>query len=278
MTRAIDRLEEIASGYEAIVFDQWGVLHDGTAPYPNAVSCLERLAAAGHRLAVLSNSGKRAAPNLVRIADMGFAASQFECVLTSGEALWQDIQSGLVSERLFWPIERAAGDARDWAEGLDIELTTELGSAEAILLMGLPDGSELETYQAHLATALAAGLQVFCTNPDRSSPRAHGLVTSPGTLAFDYQDQGGRVRFYGKPHEPVFLALSRRLGSSRLLMVGDSLEHDIAGTARAGWDSLLIQGGLYQAEFELGDPAAVLAKLMQDKNSPAPTYRMSNLQ
>jgi ribonucleotide monophosphatase NagD (HAD superfamily) len=68
MTRWLSHLAEIADRYDAIVLDQWGVLHDGTRPYPGAVMALEQMKAGRARLAVLSNSGKRAAPNLTRIA------------------------------------------------------------------------------------------------------------------------------------------------------------------------------------------------------------------
>ena len=33
-------------------------------------------------------------------------------------------------------------------------------------------------------------------------------------------------------------------------MVGDSIEHDIAGAKNIGWDSLLMTGGLYAKMFE----------------------------
>jgi HAD superfamily hydrolase (TIGR01459 family) len=277
VTQRIETLQTVASSYDAIVFDQWGVLHNGSTPYPGAIDCLRHLAHSGLRLAVLSNSGKRAAPNADRIAAMGFEHSLFEFVMTSGEALYTDVSAGLLSERRLYPIERSPGDAGLWANGLDLELTDSLDEAEAILLMGLPDGSELESFQGVLSDAFERELPMFCTNPDRSSPRSGGLVVSPGALAFAYADMGGRVRFYGKPHRPVFSALETVLGTDRLLMIGDSLEHDIAGAQRAGWDSLLIEGGLYADDFATGDGAATLARLVSDKGCHPPTYRMETL-
>ena len=100
----IGSITEIADRFEAIVLDQWGVLHDGTAPYPGAVDTLDHLSQRGCRLAVLSNSGKRADLNRARIAAMGFSASLFDCVMTSGEALWLDAAAGRVAETRFFPI------------------------------------------------------------------------------------------------------------------------------------------------------------------------------
>lgn len=277
MTRVIKRLTDIAAQYDAIVFDQWGVLHNGTKAYPDAATCLTSLRTAGQQLAVLSNSGKRAAPNRIRIASMGFDPDCFHVVMTSGEALWVEITAGQVSAKQFFAIERDAGDASAWAEELPITLTPDLRQADAVLLMGLPDGTQLSGWQGFMDDALSLRLPIYCTNPDRASPRAGGLVMSPGTLAFAYAAQGGQVRFYGKPHRPVFDALANRLEGRRFLMVGDSLEHDIAGAQAAGWDTLLIQGGLYAAQFATGDPEKTLSQLVADKGTAPPTYRMDLL-
>ena len=277
VTQPIETLSEIAGDYDAIVLDQWGVLHDGATPYAGAVACLEGLAGAGHRLAVLSNSGKRSAPNALRIAQMGFAPSLFAEVMTSGEALWRDAASGNITAKRLFPIEREAGDAVAWAKGLDVSLCKDVDEAEAVLLMGVPDGATLADWQGVLDQARSRDLPVYCSNPDRASPRPGGLVVSPGTLAFAYQDMGGAVTFYGKPHRPVFDALSHALGSSRLLMVGDSLEHDIAGAQSAGWDSLLIEGGLYARDFASGPAEDVLDRLVAEKRCQPPTYRLKVL-
>ena len=276
MTQRIDTLAEIASAYDAIVFDQWGVLHNGNAPYSGAVDCLVDLDNAGKPLALLSNSGKRTVPNAARIAQMGFALELFARIMTSGEVLWRDIDEGKISQARFFAIERSAGDAEVWAKGLAIELT-DLGNAQAILLMGLPDGAQLADWHTHLNYALDEGLPVYCSNPDRQSPRADGLVISPGALAFCYVEMGGHVTFYGKPHRRIFDTLSSVLGATRILMVGDSFEHDISGAQDAGWDSLLVQGGLYATEFAHADHDAVLANLVTTKGCWPPTYSIEVL-
>ena len=59
--------------------------------------------------------------------------------------------------------------------------------------------------------------------------------------------------------------------------VGDSLEHDIAGAQAAGWDSLLVQGGLYASDFAQADHDAVLASLVTAKACRPPTYSIEVL-
>ncbi len=277
MTRILDSLAEVAAGYDAVVLDQWGVLHDGTAPYPKAIGAIESLAGNGKRLAVLSNSGKRAAPNLARIAEIGFPRDAFEEVMTSGEALWRDIEAGRIDATRFFAIERSPGDAADWAEGLSIELV-DLADADAVLLMGLPDGAALADWSNALTRIRDKGLTVYCSNPDLASPRDGGrTVVSPGALAAEYDKRGGKVVYYGKPHRPIFRALEIALETRRLLMIGDSLDHDIAGANGAGWDSVLVQGGLYAARFTEGPGDAVLAQLCTEKNVTPPTYRLEVL-
>ncbi|WP_224814314.1 TIGR01459 family HAD-type hydrolase [Hasllibacter sp. MH4015] len=274
-TQAIESLAEIATRFDAMVLDQWGVLHDGTAPYPGAIDALRALDVP---LAVLSNSGKRAKPNAARIASMGFAEDLFEHVMTSGEALWRDIAAGRVSAQHLYPIERAGGDAADWASGLDVRLVDDLGQADAILLMGLPDNAPPDAFDRDLVRALDRAIPILCTNPDRASPRAGGgIVTSPGALAHAHKDRGGEVRFYGKPHAPVFEALEAALGTSNLLMVGDSLEHDIAGGDAAGWATAFVRGGLHAAAFGDGDPIPALSALARAEDTPMPTYTLHQL-
>lgn len=279
MTETITNIVQVASNYDAIVLDQWGVLHNGSAPYPHAVQALRELNSKGHRLAVLSNSGKRAEPNEERIAGIGFDRSLFETVMTSGEALWRDLSSGKIPQRCFFPIGRAPNDANQFANGLDIKFTENMLDAEAVLLMGLPDDADQQELSDMMGAALEFSLPVYCSNPDRSSPRAGGkTVISPGALAFEYKDRGGETIFYGKPHKPIFEAVQSALNVERLLMVGDSLEHDIAGGDNAGWDTLLIQGGLYVEDFASGDQTETLTRLAADKSAPHPTYMIKELQ
>lgn len=270
MTRQIDTIQAIASDYDVIVFDQWGVLHNGTAPYPGAIGAVEALRGT---LAVLSNSGKRAAPNTSRITAMGFPERAFDYVMTSGEALYQDIAQGRINAKAFYAVERSAGDAAVWADGLDIGLVTDVRKADAILMMGLPDNADLMTWAPSLKGWCARGLPMYCSNPDRQSPRADGLVASPGALAHTYRSIGGETVFYGKPHRAVFEALKALCGDGRYLMVGDSMEHDIAGAQRAGWDSLLIEGGLYAERFKHGCADATVTEIAQETNCEPPTYR-----
>lgn len=266
-------LLDVASPYEAVVFDQWGVLHDGTVAYAGAAMAMERLRSAGKRLAVLSNSGKRAARNVERIAAMGLPMDHVAVTMTSGEAFWSDCKAGLVDTGPMLAITGNPNDAKDWAKGLDAIFIDRIEDAQTVLLMGLPEGSDGSAEKKVLSKAAALGLPMICTNPDRASPRANGqLQLSPGALAHDYRDQGGRVTFYGKPHRPIFdrLVADLRVEPASCLMVGDSLEHDVAGAHGAGMASALVTTGIHARKFAAADDAVAAARSLAAEHVTAP--------
>ena len=276
---AVDRLWQIADRFDAIVLDQWGVLHNGTRPYPGVAEALAQLNASGVRLAVLSNSGKRAGLNAKRIHGLGFADGLFEVVMTSGEALWLDFSEGLFGDRVrVLPLAGTDKDAVDWAAGLRcVHLVDSVADADFILLMSLPDSTDRALEIGVLEQAAAARVPVICSNPDRASPRKDGVVVgSPGQLAHDFQKAGGDVTYYGKPFPRIFRAMERALNvpPARLLMVGDSLEHDIAGAANAGWSTAYVRGGLDAAEFSHGAEASTIQRLAAARQTPLPDFTL----
>jgi len=278
MTKKINSISEIVHEYDAIVFDQWGVLHDGKASFEGAIECLNGLKKSNVKLAILSNSGKRSLSNADRISMMGFQSTLFETIMTSGEALWTDISSNIINEKKFFPIERDKGDAKLWAESLDVSFEDTVHSAQAILLMGLPDGDDLINWTDILEIALDLNLPLYCSNPDLLSPRPGGkLITAAGVLAHHYRECGGRVVFYGKPHEEIFKKLQNILNSKRILMVGDSLDHDILGGFRAGWDTLLVKCGIHAPEFVRNNDTITLKKIINLKKCKPPTYLIESV-
>lgn len=52
------------------------------------------------------------------------------------------------------------------------------------------------------------------------------------------------MRWLGKPYPEIYAFARRLLGPGRLLAVGDSLEHDIAGAAAAGLETALVRTGV----------------------------------
>ena len=84
------------------------------------------------------------------------------------------------------------------------------------------------------------------------------LITKKGKIAQRYQEMGGDCRQFGKPHEEHFRACLRELDldATRVVHVGDSLHHDIAGANTAGIDNVFITNGIHGDYFATACMAA----------------------
>ena len=249
--RPVAGLSEIAGGFDAILFDQYGVLHDGRRAFPGAADAARRAREAGLRAAVLSNSGKRAAANAERLARLGFPSDLFDAVVTSGEAcrarLAADLASGDLAEGAAVFVV-ARGAAEEALTGLPLQLAEAPGEAALVLIAGrAPERVSLEEDVARLAPLAARGVPAFCANPDARMYADHGPAPGPGALAQAYAAAGGAVTWFGKPHRPIFEAALGALGDpdpARVLMIGDSPDHDVAGAQAVGCATLLVTEGV----------------------------------
>jgi HAD superfamily hydrolase (TIGR01459 family) len=262
--RLIEGVRRLAPRYRGLILDLWGVVHDGVAPMPGAVECMRTLAAAGKRLILLSNAPRRAEDVIRRIAAIGVPADAYHAVMSSGEEAWQHLHdrddpfyAGLGRRCLHLGSERDL-EIRD---GLGLDFVASAESADFILNTG-PAGWDdtIEDYAPLLRRALARDLPMVCANPDLVVMHGARLALCAGALAQWYEEEGGRVRWHGKPFASVYDACLDRLGiadRAQLLAVGDSLRTDIAGAGTAGIDSLFIAGGIHAEEFGLaggGEP------------------------
>lgn len=109
-------------------------------------------------------------------------------------------------------------------------------------------------------------------------------MSMPGKLCEAYRTLGGDVIEYGKPAPSHFLAAMHAAGTrdlSRVVHVGDSLKHDIAGAHAAGIDSIfIVQSGIHAEELvaDVASPAdsvAAVSRLAGRLGTPAPTYVLS---
>ena len=250
--QAIDRLSAIAGRYDAFLIDQFGVLRDGRAPYPEAVETLVRLKDAGKSIIILSNSGKRSAENDRRLVDLGFVSGSWDWFLTSGEVAWQNLKregEGVSDGRRKCLLISRDGDLSPLA-GLDLERTASGADADFVLLAASEgDVYPLSHYEALLAPAAKRGVPCLCTNPDKVMLTKMGTAFGAGRIAELYEELGGSVRWIGKPFADIYASALDFLGHpdpTRVCAIGDSIEHDIAGAAKAGLHSVLVTTGILE--------------------------------
>jgi HAD superfamily hydrolase (TIGR01459 family) len=248
---AIDGLSEIADRFDALIVDQYGVLHDGSRSYPEAVKCLEALDRADKTVVVLSNSGRRVAANRERLAALGFDARLFHAMVTSGEVVWQslaardDVFHAALGRRCYLIGE--SGEA-EFLEGLDLDPVAAIEDADFVLLLGIDTPRRsLDEHQSMLERAARLKLPMLCANSDIVRFTTSGLQPAPGALARRYEAIGGMVRWYGKPLAAIYdrcLDAMDGIDRHRVLGVGDSIEHDVAGATAAGLRSVYVRGGI----------------------------------
>ncbi len=254
--RLIDGMRALAPEYDGFILDLWGVVHDGTVPFPGVLDCMERLIGAGKRLVLLSNAPRRSDDVVRRITTIGVPERLYHGVMSSGEEAWQHLKHR--DEPFYAALGRRClhiGSERDleMREGLDLAFVMTPAGADFLLNTGPAEWDDtIEGYAPVLNAARAGGLPMVCANPDLVVIHGGKPALCAGALAEEYERLGGQVRWHGKPYPSVYDSCLVLLGISdrrRILAIGDSLRTDIAGAAGAGIDSLLIAGGVHAAEF-----------------------------
>lgn len=271
MTASIAGLREIADRFDHVLLDQWGTVHEGKAVFPEARSCIRALRTAGKRVVILSNSGKRSDDNAERLAKLGLPRNEHDGVLTSGEVVWRGLQERAVAP--FNQLGRRAlligSNVLSMIDGLDVVAVTNPMRAEFVWLASLDEtNADPEAWRDDLEGFAARGLPMLCANPDLTMFTSKGLLPAPGALARLYAQLGGTVHYIGKPHAAIFTAALRLLGDpkpERVLVVGDSLDHDVEGGRRAGMLTALITAGVHgKALADARDVAAAIRDLSGD--------------
>lgn len=265
-------LPDLAQAHDAFLVDQFGVLLDGTAAYPGAVQALAFLAETGKPVILLSNSGKRSDPNAARLVRLGFARESFRLVLSSGEAAWRHLL-----HRDYPPGTKVWLHARDGdtsaVDGLGLTLTDDPSQAALLLLAGSQaDRLSLDDYLS-LLQPVAGKVPMLCTNPDMEMLTPQGLRPGPGRIAQIFAENGGTVDWIGKPRPLIYqeaLNLLSGIAPNRILCIGDSPAHDIAGGYQAGLRTCLVRTGV-----EAAIPDADLAALCLAKAGVMPDHILS---
>ena len=259
MLQTIDNIQAILPNFDAVVLDIWGVLYNGEYAYPDAIKAVQQLAAADKAIGILSNSSQRSAPNLQNLQRLGLPVDRVGRLLSSGEVLYQDLvgRSGILSNSWPLPVVPLARDQTTgykWCRSIDtvrVCSAPEVGST--LLLLSTPATATIADYQELFSRAIALGNRFICANLDLVSIHGAQRGLGPGAVALHYQSMGGEVTYYGKPHARLFQSMQDNfpeIAPERILMIGDSLLHDIAGSQQLGWQSLLIRAGVHKVELD----------------------------
>lgn len=254
-------LSEVASQYHGVLFDIYGVIHNGVACFPEAISSLQALVDSDIPYGFLSNMPRRAEKVQAALIGHGMPEALAKGALTSGEAVFRALSGeGYGKNYMF------QGPARTQEIVPAGYNEVPLAKADFVLVSGIGDTEGPEDYTDLLETALARGLPMICANPDLKVGHGDRMVSCAGLLVDAYERMGGDARWMGKPHRAAF-EMAQEMLAGKLLMVGDSLRTDIAGAQGAGLDTVFIRSGLHAGADES----------MFDQEGIFPTYTLPRL-
>jgi HAD superfamily hydrolase (TIGR01459 family) len=252
----IEGLSEVVGRYEGVIFDLWGVLHDGRIAFPAARECLCNLKAINKTVALLSNSPRRSDIVAKRLESLGLTRDLYDYLHTSGEEVFLQLRdrSDEFHRNLGAScIDTSNGRFDGLLDGTGIEVVHSIDDASFVCASGPEDGlAPIAEYNARLADCARRGLPLLCVNPDYHVIEGGQLHLCAGAIARRYAELGGTVRYYGKPHPLVYercLAAIAEHGHCNVLVIGDNLETDIRGGRQSALDTLLILGGIHSLEI-----------------------------
>lgn len=251
--KQLERLAEVYNDYDTFFCDVWGVLHNGVAVCPSALSALQQARKAGKSVFLITNSPRPRAGVIEQLKTIGLPSSCYDGIVTSGDVTRDLIRQA--PRRIFH-----IGPERDYSlyDDLDVELVEEF-EARAVVCTGLFD-DESETpddYHPLLQRLRARDLPFICANPDIVVQRGDETLWCAGALARVYAQFGGRTLISGKPHRPIYDAVCKMVqevtglpvDKARVLAIGDGMLTDVKGADLYGIDVLFIGAGIHRQAY-----------------------------
>lgn len=230
------------SGVEGVLLDLGGVVYVGGTPIAGAIEAVERLRRAGLQVRFITNTTRR--PRRQVIADL----RQMGLEVDEGELLTPALMA------------RAYLEKHDLSPFLIIHpaleedfLGLEAGPSEAVVV---GDAGQSFSYD-RLNSAfrkITEGARLLALAMNRNFKDADGelsLDAGPFVVALEYATRQKAV-LLGKPSAEFFETAVESLGfeKSRVLMIGDDAEMDVAGAIGAGLQGMLVRTGKYRAGDE----------------------------
>src|ERR1700735_1988974 len=94
VTDFIERIEPLARGYDVLLCDIWGVVHNGVAAFPEACDALARFRAGGGTVILITNAPRPEAAVVEVIARFGVPSGCYDAIVSSG-----DVTRGIIESR-----------------------------------------------------------------------------------------------------------------------------------------------------------------------------------
>jgi HAD superfamily hydrolase (TIGR01459 family) len=250
----IEHAGEILAGYEVILCDVWGVLHDGRKAYDGAGAALSEFRRRGGTVVLVSNAPVPGAGVENVLKSTGVRRDCWDAIVSSG-----DIALGHIAERGFKRLHRVGPAGRDSLLFTALPGPhTALAEADAIVCSGLADDirETVADYRPLIDMGLTHRLPFVCANPDLVVDVGGVRHLCAGSIAEVYEREGGEVFWAGKPHPSAYGSAIKRAADlrggdtplSRVLGIGDAVRTDLASAAGLGVDAIFVTSGIHNEE------------------------------
>jgi HAD superfamily hydrolase (TIGR01450 family) len=233
---------------EGLVLDLDGVVYRGHRPIPGAVDKIAELRARGLKIVFCTNNSRSTVPQyLDKLSGMGLEAEADELVTSA--VVTGEVLAASARHRTAFVI---GGDGlRAAVESAGIKLVEGDEGAEAELVaVGWDPAFDYDALC--VAThAVLEGADLVATNRDATFPAASDRLlpgAGPILAAVEFATER-RAEVMGKPYRPMMEAAAARLApATRIALVGDRFDTDLAGARMMGWPAVLVLSGVTTRE------------------------------
>ena len=242
--RELNHLSEVIDAYDTFVIDLWGVIHNGIKLNTRAIEAIDQLKLKSKKIVFLSNAPRPSAKVIDFLLKMKMNKKHLLNVMTSGEAAMHAINQNKFGKNFFH-----LGPPRDASIFEKVkDNKTEIEKCDFILCTGLLDEYEenMDYYKNFLTKHTSKKL--VCTNPDLIVHRGNKEEYCAGFIAKIFEELGGKVVYYGKPHKEIYKLCFKE--NEKVLAIGDNLRTDIKGANNLNKDCLFISNGIHRNEFD----------------------------
>ena len=219
-------------------------MHNGIMLNSKAMEVIENLNNNSKKIVFLSNAPRPSLKVINFLLKLGMSKKHLSNVMTSGEAAMHAINLNKFGKKFFH-----LGPPRDVSVFEKVKQNrTDIEKCDFILCTGLFDDydSDLNYYKVFLKKYISK--EFICTNPDLTVHRGNIEELCAGSIAKVFEDLGGKVSYFGKPHPEVYnMCFSKK---ERVLAIGDNLRTDIKGANLIKQDSLFITDGIHKNEIK----------------------------
>ena len=241
--KLIKGLSKIQTKYDTFFIDLWGVIHDGIKLYPKAIDVLKNLNKLNKRFVLISNAPRPSKSVKKYLLNLKMDKIYLKNIFTSGDAAFLTLKKNIYVKKFF-----NIGPKRDKDLIKKFEKNkTSLEKCDFILCTGLFEFEEnsLDYYKNLLKKYTK--IKMICTNPDLIVHRGLKKEYCAGTIALTFEQLGGSVVYFGKPHPEIYNFCIRK--NESILAIGDNIRTDIRGANNMKFDSLFITNGIHKREF-----------------------------